>query len=54
MAAILSIASSDASAIVRYMVQGMTCAEVQELSIATALPFFIGKENRVSCSTTGS
>jgi hypothetical protein len=30
MAAILSIASSDASAIVRYMVQGMTCAEVQE------------------------
>jgi hypothetical protein len=30
MAAIFSIVSFDASAIVRYMVQGMTCAEVQE------------------------
>jgi hypothetical protein len=30
MAAIFSIASSEASAIVRYMVQGMTCAEVQQ------------------------
>jgi hypothetical protein len=30
MAGMLSIASFDASAIVRYMVQGMTCAEVQE------------------------
>jgi hypothetical protein len=29
-AAIFSIASFDASAVVRYMVQGMTCAEVQE------------------------
>jgi hypothetical protein len=28
--AALSMASSDALAIVRYMVQGMTCAEVQE------------------------
>lgn len=30
MAALFSIISFDASAIVRYMVQGMTCAEVQE------------------------
>jgi hypothetical protein len=29
-AAIFSIISSEASAIVRYMVQGMTCAEVRE------------------------
>jgi hypothetical protein len=29
-AAIFSITSSEASAIVRYMVQGMTCAEVRE------------------------
>ncbi|MCC2689155.1 MAG: hypothetical protein K0S21_1958 [Rhizobiaceae bacterium] len=29
-AAVLSVVSSDASAIVRYMVQGMTCAEVQQ------------------------
>jgi hypothetical protein len=30
LAAIFSVISFDASAIVRYMVQGMTCAEVQE------------------------
>lgn len=30
MAALFSIAPFDASAIVRYMVHGMTCAEVQE------------------------
>jgi hypothetical protein len=30
MAVIFTLASFDASAIVRYMVQGMTCAEVQE------------------------
>ena len=30
MVAVFSIASFDASAIVRYMVQGMTCAEVRE------------------------
>ena len=30
MAAVFCIVSSEASAVLRYMVQGMTCAEVQE------------------------
>ena len=43
-AAFFSIVSFDASAIVRYMVQGMSCAEVHEAVDRTALPSCTARE----------